>query len=177
VAAPCRIRLLGGFDVEVGGRPLTPAAWRPDASLLVKALALEPAHHLQRREVLDRVWPLLAPHEAEPLLKRALKDVCKAMLDGRAITVEGEKLRLWPYGELWVDALTFAAKAKHARDDAQRREATALYRGDLLPGDELPGLAALRTRLRLMHLELLRDPHSGTPAWVDLREPVFSAAI
>jgi DNA-binding SARP family transcriptional activator len=177
VAAPCRIRLLGGFDVEVGGRPVPPAAWRPDASLLVKVLALEPAHHLQRRDVLERVWPLLPPQEAEPLLRRALKDACKAMLDGRAITVEGERLRLWPYGELWVDAHTFAARAKHARVREQRQEATRLYRGDLLPTDELPGLAGLRTRLRLMHLELLRDPESGTPPWVDLREPVFSATI
>ena len=177
MAAPCRIRLLGGLEVEVGGRPIPPAAWRPDASLLVKVLALEPAHHLQRREVLERVWPLLPPKGAEPLLKRALKDACKAMLDGRAITVEGERLRLWPYGELWVDAHTFAASAKHARIPEQRQQATRLYRGDLLPDDELPGLAALRTRLRLMHLELLRDPESGTPRWVDLREPVFSAVI
>ena len=149
------------------------AAWRPEAALLVKVLALEPAHHLQRREVMERIWPMLPARDAESLLKRALKDACKAMLDGRAITVEGERLRLWPHGELSVDAHTFAAKAKHARVREQRAQATALYRGDLLPDEELPGLAALRTRLRLMHLELLRDPDSGTPSWVDLREPVF----
>ena len=177
VATPCRIRLLGGFDVEVGGRAVPPAAWQPDASLLVKVLALEPTHHLLRADVFDRVWPLMPPHEADPLLKRALKDACRALLDGNAITVEGERLRLWPYGELTVDAHTFAARAKHAKVPEQRQQATALYRGDLLPDDELPGLAALRTRLRLMYLELMRDPASGTPAWVDLREPVFSASI
>src|SRR5207253_219313 len=145
MAAPCRIRLLGAFDVEVGGRPVPPAAWRPEAALLVKLLALEPAHHLQRRQVIERLWPLVLPRDAEQLLKRGLKDTCKAMMDGRAITVEGERLRLWPHGELTVDAHTFAAKAKHARVREQRREATALYRGDLLPDEELPGLSALRT--------------------------------
>jgi DNA-binding SARP family transcriptional activator len=143
----------------------------------VKVLALEPAHHLTRGQVIERLWPLLPPREAEGLLKRAFKDACKAMHDGNAITVEGERLRLWPYGELSVDAHTFAATAKHAKVPEQRREATALYKGDLLPADELPGLSALRTRLRLIHLELLRDPESGTPAWVDLREPAFSATI
>ena len=91
--------------------------------------------------------------------------------------LEGERLRLWPYGELWVDAHTFASRAKHAKIREQREEATRLYRGDLLPEDELDGLSPLRTRLRLMHLELLRDPDSGTPSWVDLREPVFSASV
>ncbi|HTL24947.1 MAG TPA: bacterial transcriptional activator domain-containing protein, partial [Mycobacteriales bacterium] len=76
----------------------------------------------------------------------------------------------WPLGELWVDALAFTAHAKHSRSIDHRAAALALYRGDLLPEDvDAWWTEPMRTRLRLMHLELLRDPDSGTPPWIDLR--------
>jgi DNA-binding SARP family transcriptional activator len=174
VAGTLTVRLLGGFDAEVDGRPVPPQAWRSDSDQLVKLLALEPTHHMLWPEVVERLWPMTPPRDAVKLLERAIKDVCKALHDGRAITVEGERLRLWPFGNLRVDAHTFAAHAKHAKSPQQRAEADAMYRGDLLPRDDEPWTSALRTRLRLVHLELLRDPDSGTPAWVDLRDPVFA---
>jgi DNA-binding SARP family transcriptional activator len=177
MAGPCRIHLLGTFSVDVDRRPVPPRAWRRESAGLVKVLALAPAHLLDQDEVVSRLWPALPLAAAHKELQRAIKDVNKALGDGRSVVTEGTRVRLWPLGELWVDALAFTAHAKHSRSLDHRTAALALYRGDLLPGDELPGLAALRTRLRLMHLELLRDPHSGTPAWVDLREPVFSATI
>lgn len=170
MAGSCRIRLLGAFDVTLDDRPLPPRAWRRDSASLVKVLALTPAHHLDAGEVIGRLWPTLSPQDGQAALHRAIKDTRKALRDDRAVTVEGPRLRLWPHGELWVDVHAFAARAKHSRSIDNRTAALALYRGDLLPADVDSGWTEpLRTRLRLMHLELLRDPDSNTPEWIDLR--------
>jgi DNA-binding SARP family transcriptional activator len=168
----CRITLLGGFGVEIDGRVVPDSAWRGRSSDIVTLLALEPSHQLMADPVMERFWPGAKEKDALRELGTAIKDARRAMHDGRAITVEGERLRLWPHGELIVDAFTFAAKAKHAHNEEQRGEAIAMYRGELLPGWPDSSLEALRARLRLTYLELLRDPLSGTPAWIDLREPL-----
>lgn len=170
MAGPCRIHLLGAFSVEVEGRPVPARAWRRESADLVKVLALAPSHLLDEGEVVSRLWPTLPRPVAHRELARAVKDVNKALHDGRAVTTEGDRLRLWPLGELWVDALAFTAHAKHSRSLDHRAAALALYRGDLLPEDvDAWWTEPMRTRLRLMHLELLRDPDSGTPPWIDLR--------
>ncbi|MDP9183474.1 MAG: hypothetical protein M3P04_11940 [Actinomycetota bacterium] len=138
----------------------------------MKLLAIEPTHVLPRGDLRTRLWPELGEREAEKELGKSLRDVCRALSDGWAVVDEGQRIRLWPHGELWVDAHVFAASAKHARNADQRAAAVGLYRGDLLPQDfELSQTQALRTRLRLMYLELLRDPDSATPPWIDLRHP------
>lgn len=171
MAGCCRIRLLGDFAVTVDDRLLPPRAWRRDSASLVKVLALTPSHHAEVDEVLSRLWPGLDHKDGYGALQRAVKDARRAMRDDRAVTVEGQRLRLWPHGDLWVDAHAFTARAKHSRTRQNRVEALALYGGDLLPGDgdDARWTEPLRTRLRLMHLELLRDPDSGTPPWIDLR--------
>ena len=172
MAGTCRIHLLGGFAVDIDFRPIPDAAWRGRSRDLVALLALEPSHHLLEGQVMERIWPGASEKEARHELARALKDARKAMHDGRAITTEGDRLRLWPHGDLTIDAPTFAARAKHARSDEQRAAAIELYRGDLLPGWPDTSLEPLRARLRLTYLELLRDPTSGTPQWIDLRAPL-----
>jgi DNA-binding SARP family transcriptional activator len=171
MAGVCRVHLLGGFRVEINGRAVPDQAWRGRSGDLVTLLALDTGHHLTTAQVTGPLWPDASPRDAESELRKALKDARKAMGDGRAITEEGDRLRLWPYGELWVDAHTFAATAKHARNEEQRAAAAALYAGELLPRSIGPWAEPLRTRLRLMYLELLRDPDSDTAPWIDLRNP------
>lgn len=170
MAGTCRVTLLGHFTVDVDGRAVPSGAWRPDSADLVKALALAPAHHLTEDELLSRLWPTLPRSAGASALHRAVKHVRKVLRDERAVTVEGPRLRLWPCGELWVDAHAFTAHAKHSQSVDHRAAAVALYRGDLLPDDvDSWWTEPMRTRLRLMHLELLRDPDSSTPEWIDLR--------
>lgn len=170
MAGPCRIHLLGTFSVDVDRHPVSPRAWRRESAGLVKILALAPSHHLDDEEVVSMLWPHLPLPLGLKELHRAVKDVNRALGDGRSIVREGHRLRLWPLGELWVDALAFAAHAKHGRSPDHRAQALALYRGDLLCEDvDASWTEPLRTRLRFMHLELLRDPDSGTPPWIDLR--------
>jgi DNA-binding SARP family transcriptional activator len=171
MAGTCRIHLLGSYECEVDGHVVPEAAWRGQSGELVVLLALDPARQLHRDDVIAKLWPSASRRDAEHELSRAVKDARKAMRDGRAVTTEGERLRLWPHGELWIDAHTFLAKAKHARNAEQREAAAAMYTGDLLLGWPDPGIEELRKLLRLTYLELLRDPDSATPAWIDLRGP------
>jgi tetratricopeptide (TPR) repeat protein len=57
-ALALRVRLLGGFAVQVGSRPVPPGGWRlRKARDLVKLLALAPEHRLHREQVMELLWP------------------------------------------------------------------------------------------------------------------------
>src|SRR5262245_45754652 len=61
-----RIRLLGGFRIEIDGRVVPCQDWRLlRARALVKLLALAPQHRLVSDELMETLWP-----EAEPLAAR-----------------------------------------------------------------------------------------------------------
>jgi len=68
-----KIWLLGGFRVELSGRPVADEAWRRNRSrALVKLLALAPDHRLHREQLMDSLWPELgADAEAANLRKAA----------------------------------------------------------------------------------------------------------
>ena len=56
--ADLRIFLLGRFEVERGGKPVPPEAWRRRRPVdLLKLLCLSPGHALHREEATDRLWP------------------------------------------------------------------------------------------------------------------------
>ena len=56
--AGVRIRLLGGFEVTVAGRPVAADAWRlRKAKTLVKLLALARGHRLHREALVAVLWP------------------------------------------------------------------------------------------------------------------------
>ena len=60
-----RVRLLGGFDVEVDGRPIPASAWRlRKASELVRILCVAPGHRLPREQLIEQLWPDRPPDSA-----------------------------------------------------------------------------------------------------------------
>src|ERR671937_979624 len=68
-----RVQLLGGFGVEVDGRPVDAGRWRlRKARTVVKLLALEPSQRLHREYLLDLLWPDLPPPAAANNLHQAL---------------------------------------------------------------------------------------------------------
>jgi len=68
-----RVKLLGGFSVSVGDRPVWKDAWRlRKAASLVKLLALAPGHCLHREQVMDLLWPDLGRMAASNNLRQAL---------------------------------------------------------------------------------------------------------
>src|SRR5262249_62041475 len=71
--AELRIELLGGFRVTSGGRPIPDEVWqRRKTAALFQLLALAPRHRLHREQVMDVLWPELAPPAAAADLRKAL---------------------------------------------------------------------------------------------------------
>jgi predicted ATPase/DNA-binding SARP family transcriptional activator len=158
-----RVRLLGGFRVSVGSRTIEQNQWRlRKAAALVKVLALAPAHHLQREQAIDLLWPDLGKKAASNNLRQALHAARRALDPERGslyLASRDESLVLCPRGNLWVDIEAFeeaAVGTRRARDRAVYRAAIDLYAGDLLPEDRYEEWGeARREELRRLHLGLL----------------------
>jgi DNA-binding SARP family transcriptional activator len=163
------IRLLGGFGVEVDRVPVPAEAWsRRQAAALVKLLAVSPQRTLHREQVIDALWPDLGLDEAAPRLHKAAHYARRAIGTPSSVVLRGEAASLCPDEEVWVDAFAFdeAAHDALAKGSATAaEEALALHGGQLLPHDLYePWTEALRERLSLRHLQLLRQAER----WEDL---------
>ncbi|OGO53411.1 MAG: hypothetical protein A2V84_05830 [Chloroflexi bacterium RBG_16_70_13] len=148
-----RVRVLGGFSVELDGRPLPDDVWRRNrARSLVKLLAIAPRARLHREQLMDALWPELDPAAASANLRKALH-FARAALGSDSLTAHDQTIAL--DGEpLEVDAATFEAAARAGRV----AEALELYRGDLLPDDRFEAWAEdYRERLRGRFHRVLRE--------------------
>jgi DNA-binding SARP family transcriptional activator len=143
-----RIRLLGGFEVEVAGVPL--GRWRSNrARLLFAYLALHRREAVSRQQLMGLFWPEHSEERAENNLsltvmaaRRALEEAAPEA--GELISVHRGAYALGG-ADVWLDCEAFTAAAGRAaalesgglRVDAGEAldEAIALYNGDLLPGD------------------------------------------
>lgn len=133
-AARWRLRLLGGFALDDGVRPRLDRLPSRAITLLLARLALEPARSHGREELIDLLWPEVAPDVGRNRLRQALS-VLRSVLEPRdappspVLLADRRTVSLVPdalYSD--VDALR-AALASGDRDTAER-----LYRGELLPG-------------------------------------------
>ncbi len=154
------VRVLGGFEVVVDGRPVPADAWRSRrAADLVKVLALAPSHTLHREQVMELLWPELGAEAAGANLRKAVHYARRAMRADDAIHSEAAVLSLWP-GQVDIDADVFGAAAEAAlaaRDAAACARAAELYHGDPVPGDRYEAWAGEpRQRLRERHLATLK---------------------
>jgi DNA-binding SARP family transcriptional activator len=142
VATRLRITLLGPFQVAVGGVDVPEEAWRRrgKAAALVKLLALAPAHRLQREQVMDALWPSLAPAAAAANLRKAVHYARRAVDADESstwIVSSGDVLSL-PSGQVAIDVEVWRATAAQARrggDPQLYAAAVELYADGLLPDD------------------------------------------
>lgn len=152
------IGLLGGFEVAVDATPVPAEAWsRRHAVLLVKLLALAPAHRLHREQIVDALWPGLSPEAAAPRLHKATHYARKAL--GAAALLSRNEV-MWLGDDVHVDVEEFCRLAERALHDGTPdaiSQALAAYGGPLLP-DELyePWAGQAQQRVRNLHLDLLR---------------------
>jgi DNA-binding SARP family transcriptional activator len=148
-----QIGLLGRFVVRVDGQPVPAGAWRHKrAAELVKILALADSHRLHCEQVMDLLWPDLAPDAAAGNLRKAVHFARAALGAAPAIGRTGGMLELCPGGQVSVDALAFAAAAR-----AGQVNALDGYQGELLPEDRYASWAEEpRQRLRALYLRLLK---------------------
>ena len=160
------VRLLGGFQVAVGGQTVAETVWRQRrAAAVVKLLALEPAHRLHREQLTDTLWPELDPSAAANNLRVALHHARQGLQaagapQGTFLSRDGEVIALGPAELIQVDVDVFAAALRdawRAADPAAARHALECYGGDLLPEDRYEDwVAGHRTTLRTSYLTLLR---------------------
>src|ERR1051325_9004418 len=138
------IKLLGGLQVNAGGRVIADKDWRLRATRnLVKLLALAPGHQLHREQLLDLLWPDATPEQAAHNLHQSLYVARRTLGEaGRRtthyLTLNDEIISLAPPERLWVDVDVFeeaAQKARTRKDAAAYRAAIDLYGGELLPED------------------------------------------
>jgi DNA-binding SARP family transcriptional activator len=141
-----RIHLLGRFEVLRDGVPIPPQSWRRRRPAdLLKLIALSADHRLSRERVIDTLWPDKEPGAGANNLHRALYDL-RLVLGDRSVDIAGAYVVL--DSNAWVDVDAFE-QAVTCGDAEKRREAVALYRGDLAPEDpESPWLQGRRRLLR-----------------------------
>ncbi len=86
-------RVLGGFDVAVGGRPITRADWqRLSAERLVKLLLVTPGHRVSREAAAETLWPDAAPGAGRANLRKALHFATHALDGSRLIVADDETI-------------------------------------------------------------------------------------
>ncbi|MBI3156972.1 MAG: AAA family ATPase, partial [Burkholderiales bacterium] len=167
--APVRwvVRLLG--QVQAIGAERTIARWPSRAVVaLLATLALEPQRAHPREQLIERLWPGVAPDIGRNRLRQALS-VLRALLEpagrpGAAVLLaDRAALRVVP-GAIDCDVHRFAQQARAGQLEA----AMALYRGEFMPGfydewvlAERERLAAIHARLATVGLRTMPTPRSA----------------
>lgn len=160
--ATIEVKLLGSFEVKVDGKPVPDGAWRRRrAADVVKILALEPSHRLHREQIMDSLWPDLAPEAGAANLRKALHYARKALGSAHSISSSGGVVELGPGIDLAVDSIAFEAAARSAlksHDPVSIVSAAELYVGELLPSDRYEfWVTPARERLRALALQTLKS--------------------
>jgi predicted ATPase len=170
------IRLLGGFEAFVDGRPAD-TGWRlRKARDLVKLLALAHGHRSHREQVMDALWPDRQLAAAANNLNQVVH-VARRVLGRGAILVQGELLEL--VADVDVDAFEDAAAgARRSRSPGAYASALELYRGELLPENRYEDWCAERreylARLRDTLADELAELGGARPSLRELRPDASS---
>ncbi|UXY25577.1 tetratricopeptide repeat protein [Streptomyces sp. HUAS TT20] len=180
MADEVRIRLLGGFAVAVGGRPVAAGAWRlRKARSLLKLLCLSPGHRMHRERLYDLLWPDLDGTAASNNLHQVLYAVRRALASagapGDVVVLRDDMVVLAPDGGVRIDLDECDEAARRASSGgaaADYRAALALAEPGLLPedryepwaGEAAEALEARRTALRLGLGEALERDHRTAEA-------------
>ncbi|MGH9115167.1 MAG: AfsR/SARP family transcriptional regulator, partial [Acidimicrobiales bacterium] len=147
---PLRLRCLGGFALEIGGRTVDEAAAKPMERSLLHLLALKAGAAAHREELVESLWPEAEPDAGVHRLQVAVSSLRRLLgpgpeCVGYLVAREGDSYRLaLPPGsdvDLWRlaqgvrRAVAARAIGDTAYEEACLAEAVAAYGGPLLPGD------------------------------------------
>lgn len=143
---PLKVRVLGGFRLELNGEPLILSSKHPTKALdILRALAISQDHTCSLESLQDWLWPDLDGDQARAACEQALHRLRK-LLGGTDLIVQREgKLRL-ASNKVWVDLADWEARLKAI--------ATASRKTDGLPPDAealfqaFPGPLFLHERTR-----------------------------
>ncbi len=164
---PARVRIttLGGFGVEIDGRPLYDRDWHgPRTKTLLKALVVLGGSKVGIAQLADLLWPEAEGDRARQALKTTLSRLRRAGLKpGQTqaapwIATRHGRISLVT-GICTVDALLFrqALTAAPPGNPAALDAALRLYRADFLPADlDEAWIGAHREHLRRLYLAQVR---------------------
>jgi predicted ATPase/DNA-binding SARP family transcriptional activator len=187
------VGLLGGFRVVVGDRAIEPEHWRRrKVRHLIQILALA-GGRMHRDQVLDQLWPDLAPGAAANNLHQTLHHARRALDPGGSsplpfLQIRSDQVHLAPEEAVSIDVAAFAAAARAAQgspDPSAYRAALDRYTGDLLPDEPYVDWATGRREdLRRTYLGLLLElarlqeaRHEDEAAIATLRRIIEADAI
>ncbi|HEX8024692.1 MAG TPA: BTAD domain-containing putative transcriptional regulator [Candidatus Limnocylindrales bacterium] len=161
MSARLDLQLLGDFRAEIDGETIPRAAWRQGRSGdLVKLLGLAPRRRLSRDDVIEALWPGVAPDAGGASVRKAVHFARRALRGEPGIGVARGSVELWPLGAFDSDVERFEAASARALVDGAPGEleaAIGLYGGELLPDDRSePWTEARRRGLADTYARLLR---------------------
>ena len=148
---PLTIRLLGGFGLDVGGRPVDVSSVRPRARALLRLLCLNAGVAIHHEAIEAMMWPEAGPEASSRNLHVAVASLRRILEPGSTrgsfelLRREGDAYRLVLADGAEVDLLRFEQALATGRLATERGDddsaliwyAAALeaYAGDLLPED------------------------------------------
>lgn len=162
-----RVYVLGRFQVEVDGEPLSlPARGRRKSLELLKLLVAYGGQQSSVSEITESLWPDSDGDLAYRTFSTTLHRL-RELIGHDALALQGGRLSL-VLEHCWVDALAFSAalsgaeRALAAGDAAaaatQAEAALALYRGPFLPGEfDLAEALSARQRLHGAFLRVIGE--------------------
>jgi DNA-binding SARP family transcriptional activator len=128
-----RVRVLGGAELTVSGRPLVELASAKATALLVYLAVTGRGH--SRSALAGLLWSDLPETTARANLRLVLTKLRRVLPDHLSVT--RQTVALVGGRPVWVDALEVARVAVGERDDDELLAAVQLCRGEFLAGFEL----------------------------------------
>lgn len=191
LASPARLRLLGQFQLEIGGEAADLGAMRPRVRSLLQVLAMHVGTSVHRETISEVLWPEADPgalarnlHVAIASLRRVLEP--EATRGGfRFILRDGESYRLELPSGSEVDLAHFEAAVAETRAALARRDLAGVerwgrlalerYAGDLLP-DAGPAEWVV-TRRDALRSQSVQVAELLAAALLERGDPAGSAAV
>jgi predicted ATPase/DNA-binding SARP family transcriptional activator len=130
-----RVRVLGGTELAVDGRPLVELASAKATALLVYLAVTGTGH--SRSALAGLLWSDLPEETARANLRLALTKLRRVLPEHLEVTRQA--VAPAPGRPVWVDAVEVARVAAGERDGAELLAAVRLCRGELLEGFGVPG--------------------------------------
>lgn len=162
-APAVRVRCLGGFGIDVAGRPVRLPDLRPLPRTLLLILALHHGEDVHREVLIDALWPDApvdtAGHRLHAAASSLRKGLSEAELGDDAVQRHGSAYRLW-LGDVVLDVAELETAVREAARNEARNDleaalgwhlrAVETYQGDLLPETgPAEWVVAARDRLRV----------------------------
>ena len=164
--ATAQLRVLGGFELTIGGVPVDQFAVRPRARKTLHVLALHVGRPVHRDVLTQAVWPDSRPdaarrsvhvaisslrHLLEPDVGRAQSLLLPRLGDSYTLTLPaGSRCDLLDFQTALASARTARLSGDLSVEHASLRRALSCYGGDLLPeAGSAEWVVAERERLRL----------------------------